>query len=406
MTFLLYNLVISILQVVILLPLWITLKIIGQPGRLGLGVPKMNSIWFHAASMGEVNALKPLIKKNAEIHGAEKIILTTMTATGLSTAQKIDLPIKTAYLPLDLPILISLFIKRINPLLIVIMETEFWPQMLYQARINKIPVILINARISDSSFDSYQNTKAFWNIPWKAFTAINAQSERDKERFIKLGFVNVQNYGNLKFAISLPEYKDVDKFAKYGISSEDFVLVIGSSRPGEEQLLQEIYLKLKKEIKNLKMIIAPRHLRRIKEVQTVFSQENAVLYSNLKSSVDYEILIIDQIGLLTEIYSFSDLVIVGGSFKDFGGHNPLEPAFYSKPVIMGEFHSSCQDSVNRLLQKDAIIISKTEELHSNILKLANNESLRNLIGTNARMVLDNNCHSLSENLKSISSFLD
>ncbi|MCF7913345.1 MAG: 3-deoxy-D-manno-octulosonic acid transferase [Candidatus Cloacimonetes bacterium] len=406
MLFYLYLVVISILQVIILLPLWLVLMITGQTGRLGWGIPKMNSIWFHAASMGEVNALKPLLEDFTRQHGAERIILTTMTATGLATARKIDLPIQTAYIPLDLPILISIFIRRLSPSLIVIMETEFWPQMLYQAKLKHIPVVLVNARLTDTSFKDYQNTRAFWKKPWQAFTAINAQSELDKDRFIELGFENVRSCGNLKFALSLPEYENIEKYIRFGVSADDFVLVVGSSRPGEEQMFLEIYPQLKQTITNFKLIIAPRHLRRINEVLAVFSQENAVLFSKLKSQSGYDILIVDQIGLLTEIYSLADLVIVGGSFRDFGGHNPLEPAYYGKPIIMGEFHSSCQDSVNRLLQKEAIVISQPEELLDNIIKLFKNLPEREKLGANARMVLENNRHSLTENLKTIQQYIN
>ena len=376
-------------------------------GRLGFDIlPRQKSIWFHAASMGEVNAIKPLLIKTAKQFGAERIVLTTMTSTGLKTARDIDLPIAVSYIPLDIPIMMSLFFKRIDPYLIVIMETEFWPQMLFQAKMRDIPVILVNARLTAHSFSNYQQTRHFWQKPWQAIKAINAQSDHDQKRFRELGFTHVRNCGNLKFAIDLPEHADLDKYLKYGISYQDFVLTIGSSRPGEEQLIMEIYPQLKKEISNLKLFIAPRHLKRIEEVKSIFNGQKVAMLSEFTAHTDFDILIIDSIGLLTEIYSFSDLVIVGGSLSDYGGHNPLEAAFYSKPVIMGVHYSSCRESVNRLLEKQGIIIAEQQDLFKTILNLYNDHDLRMITGKNARNVLENNAHSLEENMDTIKSFLE
>ncbi|MDP8221304.1 MAG: glycosyltransferase N-terminal domain-containing protein [Candidatus Stygibacter frigidus] len=405
--FYLYLLLITLLEVILFIPLLIILRLTGMKGRLGFGISsRQKSIWFHAASMGEVNALKPLLIKTAEQFGAERIVLTTMTSTGLLTAAKIDLPITVSYLPLDFPIIMSLFFKRIAPQIIVIMETEFWPQMLFQAKLRDIPVIMVNARLTANSFSKYLGTRLFWHEPWLAIKTINAQSDSDQKRFRELGFNHVRNCGNLKFAIDLPDHANIDKYSKYGVSDEDFVLTVGSSRPGEEQLIREIYPHLKKEIPNLKLIIAPRHLKRIEEVKAIFAGQKAVVLSELIIHTDYDILIIDSIGLLTEIYSFSDLVIVGGSFTDYGGHNPLEAAYYSKPVIMGIYHSSCRESVNRLLEKQGIFITGQQDLLKKILELYNDHDLRINTGKNARNVLVNNAHSLEENLDTIKSFLE
>jgi len=405
--FYLYLLLITLLEVILFIPLLIIFSLAGMKGRLGLDIlTRQKSIWFHAASMGEVNALKPLLIKTAEQFGAERIVLTTMTTTGLLTASKIDLPIAVSYIPFDLPIMMSLFYRKIDPQLIVIMETEFWPQMLFQAKLRNIPVILVNARLTAQSFSKYLGTRHFWQEPWQAIKAINAQSEHDRNRFRELGFTHVRNCGNLKFAIDLPDHGNIDKYLKYGISYQDFVLTVGSSRPGEEQLIMDIYPQLKKEISNLKLIIAPRHLKRIEEVKAIFNGQKVVMLSEFKIHTDFDILIIDNIGLLTEIYSFSDLVIVGGSFTDFGGHNPLEAAYYNKPVIMGVYHSSCRESVNRLLEKQGIFIAEQQDLLKTILELYLDHDLRINTGKNARNVLINNAHSLEENLDTIKSYLE
>lgn len=286
------------------------------------------------------------------------------------------------------------------------METEFWPQLLFQAARREVPVILINARLSANSFKKYKITGGFWKIPWQAFRVINSQSEKDGDRFRQLGFKHVRNCGNLKFAISLPEYEVINQRIRFGISLPDFVIVLGSSRPGEEQIIKDIYPELKKQIKSLKLIIVPRHLRRVIEIEGIYRNENYILYSNYSGSEKYEIMILDKIGLLTEVYSFSDLVIVGGSLTDFGGHNPLEAVFYSKAVIMGPYHTSCLNSVRRLQERGGIIITEPEKLLESIIRLYNDHKLRIETGSNGHQVLIENSHSLKENLDTIKSYLD
>ncbi|MCK5052546.1 MAG: 3-deoxy-D-manno-octulosonic acid transferase, partial [Candidatus Cloacimonetes bacterium] len=146
-----------------------------------------------------------------------------------------------------------------------------------------------------------------------------------------------------------------------------------------------------------------RHLDRILEVRDIFKEFNYQLYTELKSNP--EIIIVDKMGILTEAYAISDLAIVGGSFFDFGGHNPLEPAFYGLPIIMGEYYSSCLDSVNKLKQNDAIIIPSKNELLQNILKIAQNPDYLSILNNNAKKTLQQNCDSLKKNLKIIERFM-
>ncbi len=405
--FIFYQILITLLEIIFLLPLSLILLAAKSGQRLGMGIPaKRSSIWFHAASMGEVNALRPLLLKAVEKYGVDRIILTTMTKTGRATARSLSTGITTAYIPLDLPLIMSIFYRKIKPSMIIIMETEFWPQMLFQARQRKVPVILINARLSASSFKKYKITGGFWKIPWQAFRVINSQSEKDDDRFRQLGFKHVRNCGNLKFAISLPGFEVINQRIRFGISLPDFVIVLGSSRPGEEQMIKDIYPELKKQIPNLKLIIVPRHLRRIIEVESIFREDNMILFTNYSGNERFEIMIIDKIGLLTEVYSFSDLVIVGGSLTDFGGHNPLEAVFYSKAVIMGQYHSSCLDSVQKLQERAGIIITEPDKLLENILNLFNDRKLRIETGINGHQVLIENSHSLKENLDTIESYLE
>jgi len=362
-----------------------------------------NSIWIHAASVGEVYAVKPLINTLVNKHPQKTFILTTMTSTGLDIAKKIDDKIYTSFIPFDCFFATKRFLKKINPELIILVETEFWPHMLWFAKKIKIPVVIVNGRISDKSYPVYKRFSFFWKPLWKAVSSVNAQSEKDMERFISYDFKNVINTHNLKFCLQLPEYEK-DKIRKeFKLSKNDFTIVWGSSRPGEEKLLKSIYQKLDGEIRNLKIIIVPRHLKRLQEITEIFDDLDFQLYSDLQG--EYKILIVDQMGILTKMYSIADIAIVGGSFFDFGGHNPLEPAFYKAPMIMGEDFSSCSDSVTKLLENDGILISSKEKLYSNIIFLYQNEEIMKNLGLNAKRTLQENSDSLENNLEVLERFI-
>jgi len=347
--------------------------------RFGTSIPELrNTIWIHAASVGEVNAVKSLIIALLNKHVNKTIILSTMTITGLESAGQIHPKLITTLFPLDFNFIMKRAFRKINPELIILVETEFWPNMLSLAKRNDVPVIIVNGRISERTYPKYKRFSFFWKPLWKAVKSVSAQSGH---------------------CLQLPEFERVKTRNKWNFSKNDFIIVFGSSRPGEEKLIKEIFPIIKKEIFHLKLIVVPRHLDRISEVQEIFKEFNYQLYTELKSKT--EIIIVDKMGILTEAYAMSDLAIVGGSFFNFGGHNPLEPAFYGLPIIMGEFYSSCLDSVNKLKQNDAIIISSKDELPDNILKIAQNADYRLILGKNAKKTLQQNSDSLKKNLEII-----
>ena len=294
--------------------------------------------------------------------------------------------------------------KRINPEMIILVETELWPNMLAIARKKKIPVILINGRMSDKSFPGYKRLKYFWKPLWKAVVAVNAQSEKDKKRFLGFSFKNVENTHNLKFCIDLPVFDKKKLRSGLGYSEDDFILVWGSSRPGEEKLLRNCFSHLKREISNFKAIIVPRHLQRINELRQLFKNFDYRLYSNLQEPSD--LLIVDEMGILNTFYALADVAVVGGSFFKFGGHNPLEPAFYGTPIIIGKYHDSCRDSVDRLQENDGIIISDRKKLIEDILMIANDKKFAKQMGENAKKTLQINSDSLKINLEILEKYIN
>jgi len=324
-------------------------------------------ILLHAASVGEVNAALALIRKLLELD--YPLCINTVTVTGRAAARKAfpDLDIRLA--PLDVFHLRQRQLNLLKPRLILIVETEIWPNMLYVAGKIGIPVVFINARISEKSLQGYRKIRFLFSFLAPSVRAILAQSEADKQRFERLFDVPVKVCGNLKYCMKQKSFDEVHARNRLEMRAADFILTWGSSRPGEEALILQLFPEIKKQIPELKLILAPRHPKRISEVEKLLSGLSYIKLSQISQNQNWEILLIDTLGHLAEAYAISDLVIVGGSFYDYGGHNPLEPAYYAKAIVMGEYHSSCRDSVQQLMQRDAILISSPEKLQDDLLKL-------------------------------------
>ncbi len=362
------------------------------------------SIWIHASSLGEVNAVRPFILELLEKHPSLPIIITSMTKTGIDAAKKISGKVIVNQFPLDLyPIMLRAF-KEIKPKLILLMETELWPNMISIAYKKKIPIIILNARLSDRSFPRYKALRIFWKPLLKKISLVNAQSEKDKERYLYLGAQNVVNVNNLKFSIELPvlEKSDLRKAWKYQFN--DFIIALGSSRPGEEKLLIEVIKKIETLIPRLKVIIVPRHLQRLSEIKNLFSEGEYSLFSENKN--DHLFMIVDEMGVLPQVYAISDISIIGGSFYNFGGHNPLEAANYEVPILIGPYHHSCEDIVNKLLSNHGIEVCNHESLQNSILNLANNIEIRREMGKNAKNTILENMNSLELHYTNIKPWIE
>ncbi|HAN41724.1 MAG TPA: 3-deoxy-D-manno-octulosonic acid transferase, partial [Candidatus Cloacimonas sp.] len=210
----------------------------------------------------------------------------------------------------------------------------------------------------------------------------------DAQRFKQLFDVEIQVAGNLKYALSPQEYHFEETRRKWGFQLDDFIVCFGSSRPKEEALILDIMPQLLEIKPNLKLILAPRHPNRVAEVQKLCADYQSKLMSdNDFDSRQAQILIIDGLGYLNQAYSICDLALVGGSFYDFGGHNPMEPAYYGKAIIMGPYHSSCAESVEQLLAAEAIQISDANNILDTMRPLLEIDDRRLQMGQNARELL-------------------
>ena len=380
--------------------------------RLGfIKVPKHDkkTIWFHAASVGEINALIPLIEKFIETNkDSFFVIISTMTTTGHERARalaaKYPENIFPIMVPLDIPFAVKKALKKISPDVLVISETEIWPILIHYAHKYSAKILIINGRISHKTVKSYKRFRFIFKNTLKNIDAFGVQTDEDMQRFSDITSQPVEVTGNLKFALHLPEY-DRNAIKKAWFLTLPFIIIFGSSRPGEELLVAELYHFLQKKKIDFQIILAPRHLHRINEIEKLLSLNKIDFQKLSEVTSTTPLLLIDTMGELTKAYAVSDVAFVGGSFYDFTGHNPLEPAYFSKPIIMGPYYSSCKDSVSALSSAGAIEIVEKEHLPDAVLELYKNPHKREQMGMKAKKVMEQNTDALEKNLQMIERFL-
>jgi 3-deoxy-D-manno-octulosonic-acid transferase len=261
-------------------------------------------------------------------------------------------------------------------------------------------VILLNGRLSQKSFNRYKFFKWFLKKQFSAFRLVCAQSEKDEQLFNQLKFSNVINANNLKFAMSLPNHETHVVRHAWRFAFNDFIIAFGCTRPGEELLIKKVYEKLAPIIPRLKIIIAPRHLERLPEVTAMFKKGEFSMFSSSSAS-GRPFLIVDEIGVLPQMYALSDIAIIGGSFYKYGGHSPLEAVWYEKPVIIGEHHLSCIGTIEKLQSTEAIIISTEAKLFDDLMQLYENIDHRRELGSRAKQVLVDNQNAIEQHWEAI-----
>ena len=332
-------------------------------------------IMYHGVSVGEVIALENLIKKTKETFPDYKIVVTTGTKTGQEIAHKKydNIADFITYFPFDITICVELFLKKINPTVVLIAETELWPTFASYCKMKNIPLFVINGRISDSTFKSYKFLKGFFKELFKNYTEILTQSEEDRQKFIEIGAPaeKTQVMKNLKFDV-----KRIDSDIEIG-KGANRIIIAGSTHKGEDEIILEAFTKLKQQFSDIKLLLAPRHLTRVNNVKDL-TEKTGLKYgfrSKNDTFTDNDIIILDTLGELSRMYQICDFAFIGGSFNKTGGHNPLEAVVYDKPVISGPSIHNFRDIYWILSRSKAGKVVKTpKELTDYMYKLlADNE---------------------------------
>lgn len=346
------------------------------------------TIMVHGVSVGEVVSLEKLIRKIKENFPNHNLIITTGTKTGQETAFKkmSDVASFITYFPLDVPVFVKKFLDKINPDVVLMAETEIWPVFAYNCSKRNIPVFIINGRISDNSYKSYKFLCPFFKAVLPLYKGIFTQSEIDKERFKTLGAPknSLEIMRNLKFDIEKSE-ADINL-------GENKVLIAGSTHAGEDEIVLNVFKKLNSKDKEIKLLLAPRHLTRLEDVKKLLEKNDLSFncYSNTKGFEGANVLLLDVMGELAKLYSASKVAFIGGSFNNTGGHNPLEASIFNKPVISGPSIKNFRDIYAILTRDNAgFVVNSEDEFYEIAEKLFFDDEFYNQASSCAEKVFNN-----------------
>ncbi len=340
------------------------------------------SVWIHAVSVGEVNVALKLIQDLEKILESPSFILSTTTLTGAKKAKEsLSKNSKHVYFPFDLKFICKKFIAFHNPSILLLVETEIWPNLINVSNEFKLPVVLVNGRLSNKSLKKYQILSAFFKRSFNKISFAFVQSKNDFVRFFEAGIYEeaMSVSGSIKFDINV---RPVNNFNENEVNyyKEKYLFVCGSTHPGEEEILINSFIDLKKENKHL--VLAPRHPDRFNEIKEILNAKklSSILYTEISSNPDYksDVTIVNVMGRLLDFYEYADCVFVGGTLVDHGGHNFLEPAVFNKPIIAGKSTYNFEEISKKLSDLGLLrFISDKDEITSAIENMeAVSESLK------------------------------
>lgn len=324
-------------------------------------------LWVHAASLGEVNAIAPVVRRLQGRFPRWQLVITCTTGAGQDQATRL-FPRALAHLllPLDLPFLVDPWVRRLRPRLTLVAETELWPNFFSALRRQGSLVMLANARMSERSAKRYAWVKPLFEPLLRDLDGVAAQSQEDAERFLGLGArqARVKVTGNTKFdqahAQRAARLAAKECRRALGWNTRTPVLVAGSTRPGEEEGLLDAYLALRKQRPELRLVLAPRHPQRVSEVERILKAKRLrwQLRSTGQVPAEGEVLLLDTLGELSVFYRLAWVAWIGGSFADFGGQNPLESAGLAIPTLFGPSMRHFKEPASALLSAAAAAQAK------------------------------------------------
>jgi 3-deoxy-D-manno-octulosonic-acid transferase len=355
-------------------------------------------IWVHAVSVGEVQAAESMIRALLDLYPEYSILMTTVTATGAAHVTELfGGEVAHVYAPYDLPDVVSRFIDRVRPRLAIVMETELWPNLFRACRQKNIPLLLVNARLSEKSLAGYRRFGRLIGKTLEAVTQIAARTPLDAERFRALGAEpdRIRVSGDLKFEQHLPaglhERASLLR-QEWGVNRH--VWIAGSTHEGEDELILDVFGEIRKTIGDCLLVLVPRHTRRFAAVAALCRQRGyrSVLRSErLVCEPDTAVFIGDSMGELLMFYAAADVAFVGGSLVEAGGHNMLEPAALGIPVVTGPHVANFSAVCELLLSAGACRrVMNTAELQDTVQSWLLDANERHRVGDNGRVAVEQN----------------
>src|SRR5512146_882933 len=364
--------------------------------RLIASAPTRPVLWLHAVSVGEVLAVSRLVSELDSALPEYRVLISTTTRTGQELARQRFGDDRVFYCPLDLPWAVRAFLSTLQPRMLILAATEFWPNVLNGCYRRNTPVVVVNARISDRSWPRYRRMKLLWQPMLLRLARVLAQSDTDAERLRAIGCEHdrVSVAGNLKFDVRAVAEADATRVLKNHAAGLR-IIVAGSTLEGEEAALLQAWPRLLAADPQLVLVLAPRHPERFAAVAALLSQSGVswTRRSDWQAQppakiMPGQIVLLDTIGELASVYSLAAVAFVGGSIAPAGGHNPLEPAQFGVPIVMGPNYVNFRAITEDLLAHDALRIASGENLAATLIELLTNRSEAEAMGGRARHIFE------------------
>ena len=371
--------------------------------RLGLIRPKLDreTIWIHASSVGETKIALSLYAKLILLYPEALFFITTTTSSSQSLIIESE-KLKHYYLPLDWQVTIKRFISAIKPRICIIIETEIWPNLITICKNKKIPITIINGRLSKKTLETSKLIKKIYKLALPKINLIMCKSELEKENFINLGGpnLNIEVTGNIKFS----QYNTV--VSKENIINKKYVLAVSTQPDEERQIITEW---LKAHEKKVLLVVAPRHPERLGDILSdlpLDRLEIAIRSKNERIRNSTQIYIADTIGEIESLIEHSEFVFIGGSLVDHGGHNFLEAASHGKTIIVGPYMYNFIAETEEFLKKNAMLMVKNSNSLKHVFeKLLRSKQKRELFGVNAKKIMESKKDIIDNYCKSIQALI-
>jgi 3-deoxy-D-manno-octulosonic-acid transferase len=370
------------------------------------------SIWVHAVSVGEVLAVLDLIEEIQRKFAEYKIILSTVTPAGHELARaRLKNKCLVIFAPVDFSWAVRKYAEVIRPQIYIGAETEIWPNLYLCLNKRGVPIVQVNGRISDKAFKGYRRINILTKNVLRAVHTFCMQSPRDAERIISLGADPGRVYvaGNLKFD-NLPQ-AGFARQEDWGFAPEDKLFIAGSTHPGEEGILIDVFKRLSRDVPQLRLVLAPRHVERARDVLRLAGQSGlkAVRFSECDKTtrVDGRVVVVDTIGHLRDLYGLAEIVFIGKTLAVGGGQNMIEPLNFGKPTFVGPYTENFKDITRIFVEAGALIqVSGKEELLPRLRALLKDPDRMREMGASAKKVIRNHQGATAKTMDVISGVLE
>jgi 3-deoxy-D-manno-octulosonic-acid transferase len=379
--------------------------------RLGITHYEKADVWIHAVSVGEVLAALPFFRALRQEFPVIKIVLSTTTYTGQKIAREQCIGAdRIMYMPWDSRFSTRHAVKYICPKIFITIETELWPALFSSLKKINSYVVILNGRISPESLRGYKIIKPFMKMVLSNIDFFYMQSHLDAERILSIGAdkKNIEIMGNLKFDITLNNRETV----KWLDDIKAQIMLVGSTHKGEEEIILDAFEKIKTYKPDLKLFLAPRHPERFNEVEEILKKQKFTYCrrsnlgtENIQKLNQADIVLVDTIGELSQLFARAKIAVIGGSLLPYGGHNILEPAYWSKPILFGPYMNNFPFADDFLKNRAALMVRNSRDIAETVQHLLRDEEKTKQMGQRAKEMVDRNAGAVKKALELVRNLL-